>query len=116
MYLCVLWCDMIYNCQEWSYATYGKNWKEGLFYTHMFGLPYFILFLDNIQKHIHICNESRPLELFHGFSIPILWFYMFMNVVTQYPYFVRILSWDIYLFIVNYLQFHFNLLLSDICV
>lgn len=76
--------SLLGHLQEWSYKTYGKNWKEGLFYTHLFGLPYFLFLYEDIAMHIQIANQSPPLPLLQNYiAIPSLWANLMLNVFTQ---------------------------------
>ncbi|NWR95026.1 S35B4 protein, partial [Furnarius figulus] len=72
--------------QETLYKRFGKHSKEALFYNHALPLPGFLLLAPNIYHHAVLFNQS---ELFQvpgiGLTLPIMWFYLFMNVITQYP-------------------------------
>ncbi|KAI8100021.1 UAA transporter [Halteromyces radiatus] len=94
--------------QEVTYKKYGKQWREGLFYTHFLALPCFLLFFKDIQSQIETYNMSTmaplmtvfdevPLlgSIFHMippiiadylnlFIVPKLWAYLFLNMITQY--------------------------------
>ncbi|RHZ80293.1 hypothetical protein Glove_137g59 [Diversispora epigaea] len=90
--------------QEFTYAKYGSNWREGLFYTHFLGLPLFLMFYSDIKSQIQEFNRSSPLYLNKIISkfpneiyisddiqtvlahcfLPRTWFYLIMNVLTQY--------------------------------
>ncbi|NXD23249.1 S35B4 protein, partial [Spelaeornis formosus] len=71
--------------QEMLYQKFGKHSKEALFYNHALPLPGFLLLAPNIYQHAVLFNQS---ELFRvpliGLTLPIMWFYLLMNVVTQY--------------------------------
>uniref|UniRef100_A0A8D2P5V5 Solute carrier family 35 member B4 n=1 Tax=Zosterops lateralis melanops TaxID=1220523 RepID=A0A8D2P5V5_ZOSLA len=71
--------------QETLYQKYGKHSKEALFYNHALPLPGFLLLAPNIYQHAVLFNQS---ELFQvpviGLTLPIMWFYLLMNVITQY--------------------------------
>ncbi|KAI9033838.1 UAA transporter [Phycomyces nitens] len=95
--------------QEVTYKTYGKQWREGLFYTHFLALPFFGLFYKDIISQVKVYNAS-PIEnipallqsfpiidsmlsspwlsLLRSFlnklEIPRLWLYLSFNVFTQY--------------------------------
>lgn len=47
------------------------------------GLPYFLLFVDDIKKHVEIANQSELFNLFGVVHIPSIWYYLLLNVVTQ---------------------------------
>ncbi|CAG8526205.1 5512_t:CDS:10 [Diversispora eburnea] len=90
--------------QEFTYAKYGSNWREGLFYTHFLGLPLFLMFHSDIKSQIQEYNRSSPLYLneiisklsdeiyipddiqnvFTRCFLPRTWFYLIINVLTQY--------------------------------
>ncbi|NXP25312.1 S35B4 protein, partial [Scytalopus superciliaris] len=73
--------------QETLYKRFGKHSKEALFYNHALPLPGFLLLAPNIYQHAHavLFSQSEPFQLpLLGLSIPIMWFYLFMNVLTQY--------------------------------
>jgi len=74
--------SLLGHLQEWSYAKFGKNWKEGLFYTHLLGIPGFVLFAGDIHQHVNVCNHSE-LVYIGEFSIPIMWIYLLLNLITQ---------------------------------
>ncbi|XP_067861279.1 UDP-xylose and UDP-N-acetylglucosamine transporter [Heptranchias perlo] len=71
--------------QETLYKQYGKHSKEALFYNHFLPLPAFLLFSSDIYNHGVLFSQSKPLEITHlGVTVPIMWFYLMMNVLTQY--------------------------------
>ncbi|XP_053319127.1 UDP-xylose and UDP-N-acetylglucosamine transporter [Spea bombifrons] len=71
--------------QETLYKEYGKHSKEALFYNHALPLPGFLLLAPDIYNHAVMFTKS---ELFQvpvlGVQMPIMWFYVLMNVITQY--------------------------------
>ncbi|KAM9028946.1 nucleotide sugar transporter SLC35B4 [Ara ararauna] len=71
--------------QETLYKQFGKHSKEALFYNHALPLPGFLLLAPNIYHHAVLFSQS---ELFQvpviGLTLPIMWFYLLMNVITQY--------------------------------
>ncbi|NXQ43813.1 S35B4 protein, partial [Catharus fuscescens] len=71
--------------QETLYKKFGKHPKEALFYNHALPLPGFLFLAPNIYQHAVLFNQS---ELFQvpvlGLTLPIMWFYLLMNVITQY--------------------------------
>ncbi|EDV25870.1 uncharacterized protein TRIADDRAFT_55388 [Trichoplax adhaerens] len=74
--------------QEQLYKKYGKHPKEALFYTHLLPLPAFLLLQSDIRHHINIFSQP-PYANFsympeNGFTM--LWFLLFCNVITQYPF------------------------------
>lgn len=38
---------------EWTYATYGKYWKETLFYSHFLSIPLFMLGYGRLTQEFH---------------------------------------------------------------
>ncbi|KAI8883110.1 UAA transporter [Backusella circina FSU 941] len=88
--------------QEVLYQKYGKQWREGLFYTHFLALPLFIFFYKDlfhqavlynssplqplavILEQIPILNAFRESIPFIGFKVRKLWAFLIMNVITQY--------------------------------
>ncbi|KYR00528.1 hypothetical protein DLAC_02539 [Tieghemostelium lacteum] len=72
--------------QEHSYKLYGKECHtETIFYTHLFSLPFFILLKDDLIEHIQINNQSPLIMIpYIESQIPTLWFYLLVNVITQY--------------------------------
>ncbi|KAJ3061903.1 golgi uridine diphosphate-N- acetylglucosamine transporter, partial [Quaeritorhiza haematococci] len=91
--------------QQLTYAKYGSQWREGLFYTHILALPFFLLFWDDLSTQINEYNSSPkvyisdfpPFKFFQnsllgrfsqskgvGIGIPILWLYLLFNTLTQY--------------------------------
>ncbi|CAO3630357.1 unnamed protein product [Cunninghamella blakesleeana] len=94
--------------QEVTYKKYGKQWREGLFYTHFLALPFFLFFFNDIASQIKVYNESTPAPLTVLFEevpvlgnffswlpnsiqdtldliiMPKLWAYLILNMITQY--------------------------------
>uniref|UniRef100_UPI00398E5C9F UDP-xylose and UDP-N-acetylglucosamine transporter isoform X2 n=1 Tax=Pristiophorus japonicus TaxID=55135 RepID=UPI00398E5C9F len=71
--------------QETLYKQYGKHSKEALFYNHFLPLPAFLLFASDIYNHGILFSQSKQMEIpLLGKPIPIMWFYLMMNVLTQY--------------------------------
>ncbi|XP_076863739.1 UDP-xylose and UDP-N-acetylglucosamine transporter [Brachyhypopomus gauderio] len=71
--------------QETLYKKYGKHSKEALFYNHCLPLPGFLLLSTNIYNHAVLFSQSSPVEIpIIGHSVPVMWLYLMMNVITQY--------------------------------
>ncbi|NXO20723.1 S35B4 protein, partial [Cisticola juncidis] len=71
--------------QETLYKKFGKHSKEALFYNHALPLPGFLLLAPNIYQHALLFNQSEPFQVpVIGLTLPIMWFYLLMNVITQY--------------------------------
>ncbi|XP_053111606.1 UDP-xylose and UDP-N-acetylglucosamine transporter [Hemicordylus capensis] len=71
--------------QETLYKEFGKHSKEALFYNHALPIPGFLLLAPDIYRHAVFFSQT---ELFQvpviGLSLPIMWFYLLMNIITQY--------------------------------
>ncbi|XP_026167836.1 UDP-xylose and UDP-N-acetylglucosamine transporter [Mastacembelus armatus] len=71
--------------QEILYKQYGKHSKEALFYNHCLPLPGFLLLSTNIYNHcVHFSQSTPVLIPVVGLSMPIMWVYLLINVITQY--------------------------------
>lgn len=71
--------------QETLYRQFGKHSKEALFYNHALPLPGFIFLASDIYDHVVLFNKSELYQVpVLGVTVPIMWFYLLMNVVTQY--------------------------------
>uniref|UniRef100_A0A673MG60 Solute carrier family 35 member B4 n=1 Tax=Sinocyclocheilus rhinocerous TaxID=307959 RepID=A0A673MG60_9TELE len=65
--------------------SYGKHSKEALFYNHCLPLPGFLLLSTDIYRHAVLFSQSSPVEIpVIGQSVPVMWLYLLMNVITQY--------------------------------
>ncbi|KAF3819368.1 hypothetical protein GH733_013518 [Mirounga leonina] len=72
--------------QETLYKQFGKHSKEALFYNHALPLPGFIFLASDIYDHAVLFNKSELYQVpVIGVTVPIMWFYLLMNVITQYP-------------------------------
>ncbi|XP_051468586.1 UDP-xylose and UDP-N-acetylglucosamine transporter [Apus apus] len=71
--------------QETLYKQFGKHSKEALFYNHALPLPGFLLLAPDIYHHAVLFSQSEPFQVpVIGLTLPIMWFYLLMNVITQY--------------------------------
>lgn len=71
--------------QETLYKQFGKHSKEALFYNHALPLPGFIFLASDIYDHVILFNKSELYQVpVIRVAMPIMWFYLLMNVVTQY--------------------------------
>uniref|UniRef100_A0A8C4QVB6 Solute carrier family 35 member B4 n=1 Tax=Eptatretus burgeri TaxID=7764 RepID=A0A8C4QVB6_EPTBU len=71
--------------QEMLYKQYGKLPKEALFYNHALPMPGFLLFAGDIYRYALQFSQSVPLLVpVLGLSIPKMWLFLFINVITQY--------------------------------
>uniref|UniRef100_A0A2I3T3M8 Solute carrier family 35 member B4 n=3 Tax=Homininae TaxID=207598 RepID=A0A2I3T3M8_PANTR len=71
--------------QETLYKRFGKHSKEALFYNHALPLPGFVFLASDIYDHAVLFNKSELYEIpVIGVTLPIMWFYLLMNIITQY--------------------------------
>jgi len=70
------------HLQDWQYSKYGKNWQEGMFYTHFLSLPMFLFLMNDIIEHWHRANNSKIMDL-GMFQMPSMWCYLALNMFTQ---------------------------------
>ncbi|KAM4873756.1 nucleotide sugar transporter SLC35B4 [Thomomys bottae] len=71
--------------QETLYKQFGKHSKEALFYNHALPLPGFIFLASDIYDHAVLFNKSELYQVpVIGVTMPVMWFYLLMNVITQY--------------------------------
>ncbi|KAM5370638.1 hypothetical protein ACJZ2D_008352 [Fusarium nematophilum] len=76
---------------EATYAKYGPQWRENLFYSHALSLPLFIPFAPSMARTFAHLMTSPPIQLpgFMGvanlsFPVPSQLVFFFTNVLTQY--------------------------------
>ncbi|XP_042324044.1 UDP-xylose and UDP-N-acetylglucosamine transporter isoform X3 [Sceloporus undulatus] len=70
--------------QETLYKKFGKHSKEALFYNHALPIPGFLLLAPDIYRHALLFSQSEPFQIpGFGLSLPIMWFYLIMNVITH---------------------------------
>ncbi|XP_054631635.1 UDP-xylose and UDP-N-acetylglucosamine transporter [Dunckerocampus dactyliophorus] len=71
--------------QETLYKKYGKHSKEALFYNHFLPLPGFLLLYTDIYNHcVHFSQSPPVLVPLIKRSVPMMWIYLLINVITQY--------------------------------
>nr|XP_022296591.1 UDP-xylose and UDP-N-acetylglucosamine transporter-like [Crassostrea virginica]XP_022301739.1 UDP-xylose and UDP-N-acetylglucosamine transporter-like [Crassostrea virginica] len=70
--------------QEKTYKQFGKHPKESLFYNHFLPLPGFVFLASDISHHISLFNQTTPVHLGLGFSLPQMWLFLIGNILTQY--------------------------------
>ncbi|KAJ3164503.1 golgi uridine diphosphate-N- acetylglucosamine transporter [Geranomyces variabilis] len=107
----LLFLALVLSCflgqlQQITYAKFGPAWREGLFYTHLLGLPAFLLFYNDLTEQVRDYNASPPVAIgdalepagewfpgsgeilkptpWSGAEIPSMWLYLACNVATQY--------------------------------
>ncbi|XP_073094542.1 nucleotide sugar transporter SLC35B4 isoform X3 [Manis javanica] len=70
--------------QETLYKQFGKHSKEALFYNHALPLPGFIFLASDIYDHALLFSKSELYQVpVIGVTVPIMWFYLLMNVITH---------------------------------
>ncbi|KAH7197728.1 UAA transporter family-domain-containing protein [Fusarium flagelliforme] len=76
---------------EATYAKYGPQWKENLFYSHALSLPLFLPFAPSMLRTFSHLMTSTPIQLPGMFgsavakiSIPSQIVFLVINVLTQY--------------------------------
>ncbi|KAF4986818.1 hypothetical protein FDECE_15751 [Fusarium decemcellulare] len=76
---------------EATYAKYGPQWRENLFYSHALSLPLFLPFAPSMARTFAHLMTSTPLRLPGllslapaGFLIPSQIVFLMTNVLTQY--------------------------------
>ncbi|KAJ3186543.1 hypothetical protein HDU85_007363 [Gaertneriomyces sp. JEL0708] len=110
--LAVLFIALVLACllgqfQQYTYGKFGKHWREGLFYTHILGLPPFLFLWNELKTQIIAYNHSTPISvgemlapilgvlpksLVHivlgswwvHVQIPQMWLFLLLNTATQY--------------------------------
>ncbi|KII61756.1 UDP-xylose and UDP-N-acetylglucosamine transporter [Thelohanellus kitauei] len=73
--------------QERISNNHGKHPREMLFYTHFLSLPGFLVFSNffrNFKGFGYLGTESAGYINFGGIMIPRFWFWLAVNVLTQY--------------------------------
>eukprot|EP01080_Neovahlkampfia_damariscottae_P004462 gene4462-7844_t len=69
------------NVQQYVLKTFEADYRENVFYSHLFSLPFFFLMTDDLLKHIEIFSGT---EKYNNYvSIPYAWVLMLFNVLTQ---------------------------------
>lgn len=61
--------------QEQTYRVYGKQWEEGLWYTHVLALPFFVFMWRDIVADVQAVYQSHD---------PLMLVYLCVNAYTQY--------------------------------
>lgn len=76
---------------EATYAKYGPQWKENLFYSHLLSLPLFLPFAPSMARTLVHLLQSEPFKLpvlfdpdSASLQIPSQLIYLITNVLTQY--------------------------------
>eukprot|EP01132_Coremiostelium_polycephalum_P005392 gene5392-6725_t len=71
--------------QEFTYKKHGKDChRETIFYTHLFSIPFSVFIFNDIVNQVKITNQSPLLNLPIVGLVPSLWFYLLINVITQF--------------------------------
>jgi len=59
-----------------------------MFYSHAVALPFFFVLYEDILKQANIFSNSELIDIVLSpeisFKIPYLWYYLLLNVITQY--------------------------------
>ncbi|RTE69900.1 hypothetical protein BHE90_015711 [Fusarium euwallaceae] len=76
---------------EATYAKYGPQWRENLFYSHALSLPLFLPFAPSMARTFAHLMSSTPMQLpgllsivTTSFPVPSQVVYLITNVLTQY--------------------------------
>ncbi|CCK72695.1 Yea4p KNAG_0L00740 [Huiozyma naganishii CBS 8797] len=73
---------------EWTYTTYGKHWRENVFYLHFLSLPLFLFNHNQIwTEGTLLFNDTKTHTLCYGhicYSVPRKAMYLLGNVLSQY--------------------------------
>ncbi|KAF4445064.1 hypothetical protein F53441_10988 [Fusarium austroafricanum] len=76
---------------EATYAKYGPQWKENLFYSHALSLPLFLPFAPSMARTFSHLMRSTPMQLpgvlgfaTTKFQVPSQILFLITNVLTQY--------------------------------
>ncbi|KAH3688273.1 hypothetical protein WICPIJ_000744 [Wickerhamomyces pijperi] len=72
----------LYN--EETYRRYGKHWKENVFYSHLFGLPIFLLISPKLVSEFNELMAYPETFNFGFISVPKQLVYLLLNVLTQF--------------------------------
>lgn len=72
----------LYN--EETYRKYGKHWQENVFYSHLFGLPIFLLMSNRIITEFKALWEYPEYFDILGYQFPKQVVYLGFNVLTQF--------------------------------
>lgn len=73
LFVAIMLSALLGHLQQWGYKRWGKDVKEGQFYTHLISLVYFVFILPNMRHHWNIWTEQ-----------PVIWLWVACNIVTQY--------------------------------
>lgn len=72
----------LYN--EETYRIYGKHWQENVFYSHLFGLPIFLLISKRVfSEFMGLLAYPETFNIL-GFHVSKQVTYLFLNVLTQF--------------------------------
>jgi UDP-xylose/UDP-N-acetylglucosamine transporter B4 len=73
LFVTLMLSALLGHLQQWGYKRWGKDVKEGQFYTHLLSLVYFVFMVPNMREHWALWTQQ-----------PIVWVWVGCNVVTQY--------------------------------
>ena len=81
LFVTIMLSALLGHLQQWGYRRWGKDVKEGQFYTHFISLVYFLFIVPNMQHHWNLWSQR-----------PIIWFWVALNVITQYICITAVIS------------------------
>jgi len=74
------------HLQESAYLSFGKVWKENMFYTHLFAIPCFMITASDILHHSQLLFHLSPLVIdllgVTQLNLP-MWSILALNLVLQ---------------------------------
>lgn len=107
--LALLLAALLGQYQQYVYGRFGRQWREGMFFSHFLALPAFLFVSADIHDESVLYSNSelvsvglviegiiskipllKALYLSYGgeslriLSVPILWLFLVLNVLTQY--------------------------------
>ncbi|EPX74280.1 NST UDP-N-acetylglucosamine transporter [Schizosaccharomyces octosporus yFS286] len=69
---------------EDTYKKYNASWRESLFYTHAFSIPFFLPLLGSIRRQwMLLFTDSKSSNLYF-FGMPPAFWYICLNTLAQY--------------------------------
>lgn len=76
---------LYYTVSAGGHKSISRNWQQNCFWQHLLPLPGFLILYQNIWQHILISNATPLVAMpVLGISLPIQWWYIIGNVITQY--------------------------------
>ncbi|CUS21946.1 LAQU0S04e04478g1_1 [Lachancea quebecensis] len=70
---------------DWTYRTYGKHWKESLFYMHLLSIPLLLVNWRQLKKELgYLIHDAKTVSIpLINTRVPSAAIMMAANVVTQ---------------------------------